>query len=979
MNVPLNNGQSPRRPRLSRNAKNTFTTKNGTDIRLNRSFGERRKARKDAIARERAARLSVLPQNRFKRVLYRMHPKRVAAFWFSREGGIMGLKIAGIGIVVCFLLLVGLFAYFRKDLPDITDVSGNNMPGSISYYDRTGQTLLWQDYDAVKRIPVPYERQSDFIRNATIAIEDKDFYSEGAFNVRGMVRAAVNNVTNQGGTVQGGSTITQQLVKLNLNWTGDRSYTRKIKELILAVELEREYSKNDIITGYLNSAPYGGIEVGVESAANDYFGTTAKDLKLEQAAMLAAIPRSPRYYSPYNTADFDKELLVGRQHYIIDRMVEQGFVTKKEADAAKKIDVVATVKPLKPKYDGIKAPYFVLAAKDELNKSYLGETTQRGGWKINTTLNIDLQTLAEEQVQKGIRKVQSQGGNVAAFIAEDVATGEIVAAVGGPDFNNEVFGKLNFAHSVQVSPGSSIKPYDYAAFLEKSTNAGAGSVLYDSQGPLPGYPCTDKRRPDKQGNNGGNCLQNYDFGYPGPITLRYALGGSRNVPAVKAMLTVGTNKTIDVMNGLMAKDKAYVCYQPGTDVFSATPADEGPCYGSSALGDGAYLHLDDHVNGLASLARMGSAMKKTYISKITDADNKPIEMHKREAKQAIRPDAAYIINDMAADSKASYMRGLTCGAGPCGFHDYKGWKFAIKTGTTNDAYDGLMASWSSKYAVVTWVGHHSRTVAMSGSMEGMTAPITRGWMQGAHDKLGTPAANWVQPKGVKSMPAYVIRNKVSRLGESVPSAANDLYPTWYIPKTTTNASATIDRVSNKRATDCTPEAAKQVVGNSNANTFSVDQFAPGGAAGGANANANDDIHKCEDQKPTLDLTVSANGSGSPSAACDEDGCTITATVTQGTHALASERFPGKVTITVNGQAVKSFDITGTGTPQTFSYDFKPSGDGTAQIAATVTDSVLYGAAANTSVTTSGGGDNDDDPSPNPPSAKPPKKPLVPSL
>lgn len=964
MNPLKNNGQSPRRPRQS---KNVFTTKNGTDIRVNRSFNERRKARKDAVARQRAARLSVLPQNRFKRLMYRMHPKRLAAYWFSREGAIMGLKLAGVGIVVCFLLLVGLFAYFRKDLPDITDVSGNNSPGSISYYDKTGQTLLWQDYDAVKRIPVPYERQSDYIRNATIAIEDKDFYSEGAFNVRGIARAAVDNALNKGGPRQGGSTITQQLVKLNLNWTNDRSYTRKIKELILAVELEREYSKNDIITGYLNSAPYGGIEVGVESAARDYFNTTAKDLTLAQAAFLAAIPQAPAYYSPYNTETFEKDLLVGRSNYILDRMVEQKMVTRQEAEAAKKVDVVATVRPLQPKYAGIKAPYFVLAAKNELNSSYLGDSTQRGGWKVYTTLDMDLQNIAEKQVADGIERVRLQGGTVAALIAEDVKTGEIVAAVGGPDFNNEEYGKLNFASSVQVSPGSSVKPYDYASFIDKSNNVGGGSVLYDTQGPLPGYACTDKRTPDRQGNNGGNCLQNYDFRYPGPLTLRYALGGSRNVPAVKAVLSMdadqvkSVNKNISVINGLMAKDKAYVCYPPGTDVFAATPKDESQCYGSSALGDGAYLHLDDHVNGIASLSRLGQAMKKTYISRIIDADNKPIEMHKRDTKQIIRPDSAYIINDMASDRKASYLNGLNSCAGPCSFHDYKGWKFAIKTGTTNDAYDGLMASWSGRYAAVAWVGHHTRTVEMSGSMERMTGPIVRGWMQGAHDKLGGEPQNWQQPKGVKTLPAYVIRSKVSRLGESVPSSATDLYPSWYQPKTTSNASATIDRVSNKIATDCTPEAAKQFVSNSNANNFSVDQFV-GGSRGGANMSATDDIHRCDDQKPSVNLTVSSNGSGNPTTTCDEDGCTITATVTQGTHALASDRFPGKLTLTVNGQNVRSFDISGTGSPQTFSHSFTPSGDGTAQISANVTDSVLYGASNSTSVSTSGGGggNNDDE-------------------
>jgi membrane peptidoglycan carboxypeptidase len=944
----MTNGQNPRRSR-NRRSSNVYTTKSGTDIRLNRSFAEKRKARKDAVARQRAARLSSMPSNKFKRVLYMLHPKRMAAYWLSREGAIMALKVTGVGIVVCFLLLVGLFAYFRKDLPNITDVNGNNMAGSVSYYDKTGKTLLWQDYDAVKRIPVEHDQINDYVKNATIAVEDKDFYKQGAFNVRGIVRAAYHDVRSQGGPVEGGSTITQQLVKLSENWTNERTISRKIKEIILAVELERSYSKDDILTGYLNLAPYGGIEVGVESAARDYFGTTAKDLTLAQATFLAAIPQAPAYYSPYSEA-FDKADLVGRQQYILDRMVEQGMVTKAQADEAKKVDVVATVKPLQPKYEGIKAPYFVLAAKDELEKTYLSKTTTLGGWKINTSLDMDLQTVAEQQVAKGITQVKKQGGDSAAFVAEDVKTGEIVAAVGGSDFTNEDYGKLNFAHSVQISPGSTFKPYDYAALIDKSNNVGAGSVLYDTQGAIPGYPCTNKAKPA----DGGNCLQDYDFRYPGPITLRYALGGSRNVPAVKAMLTVGTDKTIGVANGLMAKDNAYKCYAPGTDVFSATKADESQCYGSSAIGDGAYVHLDDHVNGIASLARLGSAMPYTYISSITDAKGKKVELKKRESTQVVRQESAYIVDDMASDPKASYLP-----AGYYKFQNYNGWKFAIKTGTTNDAYDGLMASWSTRYAAVAWVGYHTRTKAMTGTMEVMTAPIVKGWMTAAHDKAGK-AENWTQPTGVKTLPAYIVRSHVG-VGSVEPSTSTDLFPSWYTPKSANTGSATIDKVSNKIATDCTPAAAKQTVTNSNANSFSVDQYVGGGA--NADLTATDDVHKCEDVKPSVDLTV-ADSKGNQTSICNASGCTITATISQGTHPLTSTAFTGQLTINVNGTAIKTIDISDAGSPQTFTVSYTPDDDGAATITANINDSVLYSGTATQNITLSkqktssgGGGGN----------------------
>lgn len=932
---------------------NTFTTKNGNSIKLNRSFSDRRQARKDAIARARAARLSSLPPERWKRVLYSLHPKRVWKYWFSREGGIMALKLAGVGIIVVFLLLVGLFAYFRKDLPNITDVSGNNLPGSITYYDRTGQTVLWQDYDAVKRQPVLDKDINNYIKQATVAIEDKDFYTEGAFNVRGIARAAYQNAFGNGETIQGGSTITQQLVKLNENWTNDRSIGRKIKEIILAVELERQYSKQDILAGYLNIAPYGGIQYGVEAAAKDYFGTTAKDLTLAQASMLAAMPQAPSIYSPYSEY-FERDSLIGRQHYILDKMVEQGMITRDKAEDAKDVDVLAQVKPLEPKYANIKAPYFVLAAKKELESRYGAETIQRGGWKVTTSLNLELQADAEAAVAANQRNVERNRGNQQAFAATDVKTGQMVALVGGADFNNKEYGQLNFAQTM-LPPGSSFKPYDYAALINYSQNVGAGSVLYDQQGPLPGYPCTVKR---KSKDEPGNCLQNYDFKYPGAVTLRYALGGSRNVPAVKAMLSVGVDKTVKMASDLMGRQDAYLCFKPGVDVNAAKKEDRRDCFGSSAIGDGAYLHLDDHANGLASLSRMGTALPKTYIMKIQDATGKTIdEWKKGKGKQVIKPDAAYIVNDMAADPRASYLPGNNK------FHNYKGWRFAVKTGTTNDNYDGLMAAWSSQYAAITWVGHHTRNVELRGSMENLTSPVTRTWMQKAHDRLGTQPVDWTKPAGLKTASAFIVRNHIG-IGSIEPSPTQDLFPSWYEQKSG-NTSATVDKVSKKLATNCTPPQAKMWIGNSNANSYSVDQYVgngrnnAGSSSSGYNTVSNDDVHNCNDQKPNVSLTVARNGQ--PTTSCDESGCSVTITVTQGTHPLAGGTAGGgTVKLNVNNNTVQTFTMNGSG-PQTFTYNFTPNANGTANINAQVLDSVLYDATANGTVTTTTGGGGNPEP------------------
>jgi membrane peptidoglycan carboxypeptidase len=915
-------------PGRRRPGKNVFTTKSGNTIKLNRSIGERMKASREAKARKRAAYLSTLPKNRFKRILYIMHPKRQFKYWFSREGGIMALKITGIGIVVCFLLLVGVFAYFRKDLPNIKDISGDELGGSITYYDRSGKTVLWQDYDAVKRVPVPADSISKYMSQATIAIEDKNFYNHGAFDMQGITRAAWHNLTDSSGATEGGSTITQQLVKLNQNWTDDQTYARKLKELILAVELEREYSKQDILTGYLNIAPYGNVQYGVESASQDYFGKTAKDLTLAESAMLAAIPQAPSYYSPYGPS-YNPEALIGRQQYILDQMAKQGMITKDDAEAAKDVDVLATIKEAKPKYAGIQAPYFVLAAKSELEKTYGSKTVQRGGWKVTTTLDMKLQSLAEEQVNKGMTQIKRQKGNVAAFAAIDVKTAQMVALVGGPDFNNEEYGKINFAQA-ELPPGSSVKPYDYAIMMNENTNVGAGSVLYDTKAPIPGYPCTDTRTPDSKGENGGNCLHDYDKKFPGPVTIRYALGGSRNVPAVKAMLssvpgntTASVNKTISMMEK-MGLRSGYKCY---ADELKNV---EDQCYGSSAIGDGAYLRLDEHVNGYATLSRLGSYLPQTYILKIVDGQGKTISEWKQpKGEQVLKADAAYIVNDISADPNASYLRPDRK------FHRYNGWHFGIKTGTTNDSKDAWMMSMSTRYAAGVWTGHSTGNVEMSGSMESMTQPIIQGWMQAAHKEV--KAANWVQPGTVQKLPAYVLRGKISGQHEVIPSPNDDLYPSWYKQPKNTGGNQTIDLVSNKVATSCTPQLAKKNVGNSNANIFSADIFT--GTKSNANTNEVDDIHKCEDVKPTLSLTAPSNCPGN---------CTFTVTVTQGTHPLSSELFPGTVNLLINGQKVQSQSVS-TAT-STVSFNYAPTATGDFTVEAQVVDSVLYSDAESATVT-----------------------------
>jgi membrane peptidoglycan carboxypeptidase len=915
MNEFKRKSKGSRRPKnTGRRSSSTHVTKSGKSIKVNRSLSERLQAKKDARSQMKARRMAGMPKSRIKRFFYRLHPKRMYRYWFSREGGVMALKITGIGIVAGFLLMIGLFSYFRKDLPNLRDISGSSLGGSIRYYDRTGETLLWEDFDAVKRIPVTSEDMSEHIENATIAIEDKDFFKHSGFDVRGITRAAFNNALG-GDSRQGGSTITQQLVRLTQSGVGaEQTYQRKIKELILSIELERSYTKQEILTGYLNSAPYGNIQYGVETAARDYFQKPAKEISIDEAAFLAAIPKSPSFYSPYGPR-YDKDALIGRQHYILDLMEEQGMITSEERDEAKQTDTIAKVNEVRPKFEGIIAPWFVMAAKERLEERFGDQTVQRGGWKVITTLDMDKQKIAEEEMQSGIQQVIRQGGNSAAFVAEDVKTGQVVALVGGADFSNEIYGQNNYAR-YRLPPGSSFKPYDYLAFIEHTENAGAGSVLYDTQGPLEGYPCTDKRRP----RDGGNCLQNYDFRYPGPLTLRYALAGSRNVPAVKAMLTVGVDKTIETAESL-GLTSGYKCY------LDEEFTQEGPCYASSAIGDGAYLRLDEHVHAHATISRNGNKIPQSYILKIEDAAGRTVdEWQPSPGEQVVRAESAYIVADMMSDPNASYFSRK--------IHNYKGHRYSLKTGTTNDAKDGWLMGFSTQYSAGVWVGYHNRQVAMSGFMETMTQPIWEGFMNRVHDNLEPEERP--RPSGVQTLPAFVVRNSTG--GRSVhPSPSTDLFPSWYKQKSrSNNEKRVIDVVSNKLATECTPDRARRTVSDADANTFSSDEFVDGG---NANLEQTDDIHQCNDNKPTIRIL-------SAPKECDGSTCTLSVRIGQGTHPLSSDQFPGTLNVIINGETVRTARVTSAGT---IALTFAPKGTGNTNVTVEVIDSVLYDNSATTKI------------------------------
>ncbi len=840
--------------------------------------------------------------NKLTKILYRFKPQNIYNYWFSLRGLLTVLKLIGLGVLAGIILFVIAYINIGENLPPIRSLYGTNMNGSIRYYDRTGKVLLWTDYNAVNRTPVQGSAMSSYVRNATVAIEDKSFYHEGPIDYLGILRSAVHDILNLGSGLEGGSTITQQLVKLNEGWIGNVTVFRKIKEVILAYDLSNEYSKSTILTGYLNIAPYGGVDYGVAAASEDYFNIPPSQLSLAQSAMLAAIPQSPAYYSP-RSPYFNLQALDARKNYILSLMEQQGYITQKQEKSAIAVNVVSEVKPSTGLYSNMVAPYFVLTAKNQLQKQFGATTAKEGGWNVITTLSVPQQNQAQQLVANNYNNVVKAGGNEEAVVVENAPTGQVTALVGGTNFYNPNYGQINYA-TTMINPGSTYKLYDYTALINDNS-VGAGSVLYDIQQPLPGYPCTNKALP----LNGGNCLYDYDFQYPGPLTVRYAFAGSRNVPAVKAMLINGESKTISLSEAMGLKS-GYNCYANSARTIKTT------CYGSAAIGEGGFLRLNESVNGFATDSRLGNYVPQTYILKITDASGKTVYQWKQpKPNQVVKPDAAYIVDNILSDPAASYLPGY-CGSFNCSplssfgfkFQHTNGWDVAVKTGTTHNDESGLMMGMTTQYVVGSWVSYYTTTKPLTphyGGLEGLTEPLTRGMI--TYLTQNQKPINWTPPAGIQTLPAYVVNNPPAAVlghyyGWIYPSPSTDIYPSWYTPPKLSGTSQTIDKVSKLLADSCTPALARETITNNSASLFSVDTFYNGGSL--SSVTGVDNVHLCNDVMPSVSITQTT---------CDTtDKCNVTVQITQGTHPLTGgsyTSFPaGTISLFDNGKSIQTINI-----------------------------------------------------------------------
>lgn len=837
----------------------------------------KRKTKKDTESRRRAEYLATLPKHPVKRFFYRMHPKRFWAYWFSKRGMMMALKIAGITALLLALFVGGLFAYFRKDLDQIRpgEIDKRVQTTVTKYTDRNGE-LLWEDKgDGNYKLVVKSEDISDNLKKATVAIEDRDFFTHSGFSVSGTARAVVTNFT--GGQVQGGSTLTQQLVKqvFFADEAGDRGLSgipRKVKELILAIEIERMYDKDQILTLYLNESPYGGRRNGAESGAQTYFGKSAKDLTLAEASLLAAIPQNPAVYDPYNIEGHTG--LINRQHLVLNAMREVGYITEAQMNEAKAVPILDTLQEQKSQYENIKAPHFVQMVRAELEKELGSATVGRGGLTVKTTLDLRIQNKTEEAINDmfGSYVPISAGFTNGAATVEDTQTGQIIALVGSRDFEYEGFGQDNAA-TAYIQPGSTIKSLVYAQLFQQrpegQQNYGSGSILVDE--PIDSIY--------------GAKLQNADRSYRGSVSIRTSLATSRNVPAVKAMYIAGVEPTIKEIRDMGAKSYCTV----GADKQAGL---------ASAIG-GCGVTQVDLVNAYASLARMGAYKPQSTVLEVKNNSGEVLKKWAdTEAKQIIDPQAAYVVADILTDSSASASLGNFAAK------NIPGVKTATKTGTSDkggNAKDLWMMSYSPALTMGVWLGNPDTTILKQGTSS-IGSPIIAKVMEYAHKEVYAAEGKW------KSGDWFTQPNGIQRIGK-------EAYPSWW-SKTQgqANAKLTFDRVSRKKATDCTPAGARievDVVKTTDPVT-KKDSFS--NVPDGYNSNEDDDVHKCGDALPSISgINTSGNTATftvSPGTfSVDLSGVTVSR---GGAACTGIQRSGNNYTATCTGSGAVTVNVTDTG-------------------------------------------------------------------
>jgi len=579
-----------------------------------------------------------------------------------------------LGAVGLFLLGLMLLWVASLRIPALESLKERRLDDSTKIYDRTGEILLYDFSQDVRREVVPLEKIADYAKKATIAIEDKDFYSHGGFVLSSFMRAVFVNLTSLSFS-QGGSTITQQVVK-NSILTKDKTPTRKLKELILALKLEKVLTKEEILSLYLNEIPYGGTVYGIEEASERFFGKSASDVTLAESAYLAAIPKAPTYYSPYG---IHRDELEARKELVLSEMLKNNVITQEEYDEAEAEKI-----SFKERSDtsNIKAPHFVFFVIDELVKKYGDDAVRNSGWKVVTTLDYAIQSDAEALAKKfGAINQKSFNANNNAIVVMDPKTGEILAMVGSRNyFDKDIGGNFN-ATLGHRQPGSTFKPFVYSALFNKGYTD--STLLFDapiqfSTNCAPDYLVTDDR-----------CYSpgNYDDKFRGPMTIRNALAQSINVPAVEAIYLAGVKNSINLAEDLGIK--------------SLTELNR---YGLSLVLGGGAVSLLDMTTAYGVFANDGVKNEYNAILQIEDGNGNVIEKASPFPQRVLPENTARLISSILSDNIAR-----TPGYGPNSPLYIAGRDIAVKTGTSNDYRDAWILGYSPNLVIGAWVGNNNNS------------------------------------------------------------------------------------------------------------------------------------------------------------------------------------------------------------------------------------------------------------------------------
>ncbi len=606
-------------------------------------------------------------------------------------------RLAFLGTIGFVVIIVILFIWYSRDLPTPGHLSASNLSQSTKVFDRNG-ILLYDVYADQNRTYVELKDIPKTLQLATIAIEDKDFYTNEGFSIMGYVRAVRDAMFFR--RVSGGSTLTQQFVK-NALLTSERSLPRKIKEFILSVEVDKKYKKNEILELYLNIVPYGGTAVGVEAASEQYFGKKVKDLNLVESAILAGMPQLPSYYSPYGE---HPKAYIARTKDVLRRMREDGYIgEKKEKEAVAHLNKIEFLQ----NSQSIKAPHFSFYVRKLLVDEFGENVVQQGGLQVTTTLDYKLQEKAEEIVNQEVENARSLKVGNGASIVVNPKNGEILAMVGSKDFfatesattskNQKMSfdGQFNVITQALRQPGSSIKPVMYATALERGYTA--ASLIMDTKTIFP--------------NQGGKDYEphNYDGKYHGPVQMRFALGSSLNIPAVKMLALIGVKDMLATANNM--------------GINTLAPTDENiKNFGLSITLGGGDVHPIEMASAFSAFANDGYKVEPVAILKISDSKGK-VMFEKKDGtqKRVISSEVAFIISHILSDNNARLIT-----FGPNSYLNIPGRTVAVKTGTTDDKRDNWTIGWTSSVLVLAWVGNNDNS-PMGNVASGVTgaAPIWR--------------------------------------------------------------------------------------------------------------------------------------------------------------------------------------------------------------------------------------------------------------